>query len=540
MYIYSWDSYPVIEISNNSFINNENMRGIWLNVEYSENFRITNNIFTGLEYGITRQNGSCVPIIDYCLFDDIVNYHSNSNLGANCIEDENPHLYAETYQPIWNSTTKSPCIDAGDPSITDADGTPSDIGAVCATPHKYDIIDLPSPEVDSGWKWLSFPALDDIYSTENYDPDVAGDLLESILDPVILDVVEAQDYTIAYEGPGWFFETNQFYSTQGFKFHMNQAAELEVSGFIENPNTQMELVGGSERNWLGYFLEESQLVTDAFAQIWDDLFVIQTQHWTMTKINNVWYYWQTPRPPVLEYGDMINVRCYNDHSDFQWCNDTPGDEEETIPETEYFLFTEKADYIPIYVEFDPEDIPAEIGVFVDGVCKGAAAVKDTTAQILAYIVEGEQGNVEFEFYYNSRSENKRLETYNCVSSQNPYQVQQQINVKDKPDAWLVTFREGSNIISAPDEVSLSNYPNPFNPTTTISYSLPREGKISLSIYNIKGQLVKQLVSGSQPEGYYEIVWNGKDDTGKQVSSGIYYYRITACGKTLNKKMLMLK
>ena len=237
---------------------------------------------------------------------------------------------------------------------------------------------------------------------------------------------------------------------------------------------------------------------------------------------------------------MINVRCYNDHSDFQWCNDTPSDEEETIPETEYFLFTDNAYYMPIYVEFDPEDIPAEIGVFVDGVCKGAAAVKDTTAQILAYIVEGEQGNVEFEFYYNSRSENKRLETYNCVSSQNPYQVQQQINVKDKPDAWLVTFREGSNIISAPDEVSLSNYPNPFNPTTTISYSLPREGKISLSIYNIKGQLVKQLVSGSQPEGYYEIVWNGKDDTGKQVSSGIYYYRITACGKTLNKKMLMLK
>jgi hypothetical protein len=320
---------------------------------------------------------------------------------------------------------------------------------------------------------------------------------------------------------------------------MNQAATLEVPGFIENPNTQITLTGGAH-NWIGYFLEDSQLVTDAFSQIWDDLYVIQHQHWCMTKISGIWYYWKTPKLPILKYGDMVNVRCYNDHTDFQWSNDSPGGEEEPFLDAEHFFFTEDANYIPIYVEFEPDDIPAEVGVFVDGECKGASRVDGENAQILAYIVDGQQGSLEFEFYYNSRSANKTVKEYNCISSQNPYRVLQKIDVKNKPDAWLVSFRGNSNIISTPNEVMLSNFPNPFNPTTTIAYGLPYEDRIKLCIYNVKGQLVKQLVSGTQPEGYYEVAWNGKDDSGKQVSSGIFYYRLEACGRTLHKKMLMVK
>jgi len=127
-----------------------------------------------------------------------------------------------------------------------------------------------------------------------------------------------------------------------------------------------------------------------------------------------------------------------------------------------------------------------------------------------------------------------------MSSDNPTKIQQSLHTGDNAEAWFVSLRKDSSIIIPIVKLTLSNFPNPFNPTTTISYNIPLDSKVSLEIYNIKGQHVKQLVSGSQPEGYYEVVWNGKDDAGKQVSSGIYYYRITACGKTLNKKMLMLK
>ncbi len=83
-----------------------------------------------------------------------------------------------------------------------------------------------------------------------------------------------------------------------------------------------------------------------------------------------------------------------------------------------------------------------------------------------------------------------------------------------------------------------NYPNPLNPSTTISYTLPKSTKVSLSIYNIKGQLVETLVDEVQQAGNYSIVWNVHEKSG--ISSGIYFYRITAGDFTDTKKCVILK
>jgi subtilisin family serine protease len=86
-----------------------------------------------------------------------------------------------------------------------------------------------------------------------------------------------------------------------------------------------------------------------------------------------------------------------------------------------------------------------------------------------------------------------------------------------------------------------NYPNPFNPTTNISFSLAQESFVELSIYNIKGQQVKTLVSDQKNSGAHVINWNGKDDEGKDVSSGVYFYKMRTDGKyTGTRKMIMLK
>ncbi len=91
---------------------------------------------------------------------------------------------------------------------------------------------------------------------------------------------------------------------------------------------------------------------------------------------------------------------------------------------------------------------------------------------------------------------------------------------------------------------ISNYPNPFNPETTISFNLPEEGDVQLDIYNIKGQKVKQLVSISANQfsaGQHSVVWNGKDENNKPVSSGIYLYKLKMDGKTIaSKKCLLMK
>ncbi|MCK4653480.1 MAG: T9SS type A sorting domain-containing protein, partial [Candidatus Cloacimonetes bacterium] len=85
-----------------------------------------------------------------------------------------------------------------------------------------------------------------------------------------------------------------------------------------------------------------------------------------------------------------------------------------------------------------------------------------------------------------------------------------------------------------------NYPNPFNPETTILYALPKLCKVSLKIYNIKGQLVKTLVSEKQDAGRYSVTWKSRDNSNKPVSSGIYFYRITTGNFTDTKKCIILK
>jgi len=88
-----------------------------------------------------------------------------------------------------------------------------------------------------------------------------------------------------------------------------------------------------------------------------------------------------------------------------------------------------------------------------------------------------------------------------------------------------------------------NYPNPFNPETKINYSLKEKSNVSLNIYNIKGQKVKQLVStsaGQLSAGQHSVVWNGKDDNNKSVSSGIYFYKLKTGYFEKTKKMILIK
>lgn len=85
-----------------------------------------------------------------------------------------------------------------------------------------------------------------------------------------------------------------------------------------------------------------------------------------------------------------------------------------------------------------------------------------------------------------------------------------------------------------------NYPNPFNPETTIMYDLPVDGHIELAIFNLSGSRIKTLVSEDQTTGSHSKVWDGRDDAGNHVASGIYLYRIRADNLTEVKKLTLLR
>ncbi|NQV19433.1 MAG: T9SS type A sorting domain-containing protein [Armatimonadetes bacterium] len=90
-------------------------------------------------------------------------------------------------------------------------------------------------------------------------------------------------------------------------------------------------------------------------------------------------------------------------------------------------------------------------------------------------------------------------------------------------------------------IDISSYPNPFNPSTTISFTAEDAENAEIIIYNLKGQKVKQLLSDQLPSGKHSVVWDGTDDNNKLVTSGIYFYKLNVNGKTeAVKKCLLLK
>jgi hypothetical protein len=116
-------------------------------------------------------------------------------------------------------------------------------------------------------------------------------------------------------------------------------------------------------------------------------------------------------------------------------------------------------------------------------------------------------------------------------------IQGSVKMNDELDATMqpVQLRE------IPTNFSLSqNYPNPFNPTTNINYSIPSDATVKLSVYNSLGQVVKTLVNVQQKAGYYSIRWDGANESGSKVASGMYIYRITAGSYIHSMKMNLIK
>jgi PKD repeat protein len=100
---------------------------------------------------------------------------------------------------------------------------------------------------------------------------------------------------------------------------------------------------------------------------------------------------------------------------------------------------------------------------------------------------------------------------------------------------------GIDEIAVPQAITLGqNFPNPFNPVTRIPYEINNAGHVSLNVYDLSGRLVRNLVNGDQGVGSYTAQWDGNDNSGQGVGSGLYIYQLTTQGETVNKTMTLLK
>jgi hypothetical protein len=114
-----------------------------------------------------------------------------------------------------------------------------------------------------------------------------------------------------------------------------------------------------------------------------------------------------------------------------------------------------------------------------------------------------------------------------------------VEVADGDDSWTLFETEPIEIQLSPLKLG-QNYPNPFNPTTKIEFSLPKAGHVTLDIFDAAGRRVARLLDSVQVAGPHSEVWTGVDETGNQVSSGVYFYQMVSDQSILVKKMVLLK
>jgi aminopeptidase N len=138
----------------------------------------------------------------------------------------------------------------------------------------------------------------------------------------------------------------------------------------------------------------------------------------------------------------------------------------------------------------------------------------------------------FSFTLDEEPQNVYVDRYNWILKH--------VRMVDPPDG----IGDGDAGILVPRALALNqNYPNPFNPSTVISYEVPDAldgSEMHLTIYDLRGRKVRALSSGPAEQGRHEVAWNGRDDNGRPVGSGLFLYRLEVGGKVMTKRMVLLK
>jgi len=475
----------------------------------------------------------------------------------------NPQL-GSSFTPVWTQTTMSPCIDAGI-GDNDPDGTPPDIGARRAENHALWQYSFTNQADLEKWYWVSYPVLNrttDLLKASEFFEELLKKYQDDnyVMHPIYLDEIdwmeegESDPRNIIWSTQLDDWSSNQsshfVSSPQGYKIKLLPRSNpsfpavvtLKESGFKTSPYLPFPIYGGVE-NWLGYFKEEPSWPHEVFASIWEDINMIKTKSWCIVRANPLGDYWgMHGKVSTLKYGDMVVVTTNNDHT-FQW-NNTDIIEDVAVATPVHFTFNEKQDYVPVYISL-PDSLKIdlkEIGLYLDGVCKGAVVVENNLEQICAYLDIDEKltdGVVEFVFYYNP--DKSQVQECRTLRIDNSRFAAQYANGNRRYPFYTVTLSPKDLENVTPLEFALNqNYPNPFNPTTTISYQLPESGKVRLDVYNLKGQLVKTLIDGTQVSGLHSIVWNGTDTKNRSVASGVYLYRLSSQHNVQTKRMLLMK
>jgi hypothetical protein len=334
-------------------------------------------------------------------------------------------------------------------------------------------------------------------------------------------------------------------STQGYKVTLCEDKEITLYGTTLSHNTEIPLRSNTRLgNWVGYFLPETVRIIEAIpSELLPYISSIETKNGQAVNTGQLTTaFLASSTMKTIEYGDMVIIHTKSDIN-FKWAN---GSKVASVrkQKTQLFEFVEKADYKSIFVEMEPANPPKEIAAVVNGVVKGATEYEGNISEIQLYLDEEDLNQeIELVFAYNTRAPRQKITNFALVNHQTELLEHKPLIARQDISYYHVRLTAEdllNSVIYSPLVELHKNYPNPFNPETRIDFYLSRDENVQLSIYNIKGQKIRGLYSGNTPAGNHSVVWNGKDENNRQVSSGVYFYRITTSEGSIQRKMVLLK
>jgi len=368
-----------------------------------------------------------------------------------------------------------------------------------------------------------------------------------------------------YDTPDWLNTGHPATQAKGYKVKFSPGILIEplvVDGFKADPNnTPVKWVVAVEENGqmqpftnrIGYFVSYTQAAGEALSRYLpgstrfkylDYVHTIKTQSWSTYRVAEEMYSpWVIdPNTYTLSEGDMVELLLLPDApEEMYWgCMGTPAPPIEK-PRAQAFDYEEKLDYATVFLSFDPQDMPDEVGLYVDGECRGAAVVDSSLIDVCLYPGSAKTGSeLEIVFHYESKGK-KAAQDWKIYNPDTMLFEERALNLAQIGRYAYISFTDGEGESLIPLQTSLSsNYPNPFNPSTNISFVLAQELDVRLDVYNIRGQKVKTLCNARLGKGKHTIEFNGRDDQNRRVSSGIYFYRLSTPEASFTQKMMLMK
>lgn len=554
-----------VKIINNTIIGfGDNTTG-YKNFSTAPTEKFVNNIMWNLETNISAYTPDFE--VNYCCYNGTIpSVFEPDPLENHNIVGINPELTTDHHL----SEDSILLIDGGDPDTDgddddweideddrDIDGSRKDMGSYPYF-HEYD-----TKHFSPGWQWVSFPVLDqlegEMYEQAYYENDDPGLLQETYQGDPNIDGflrIDGKDKYITYDEEDGFIPFdfgNMLFRHEGYKVEVISGAPasyIEADGErLPADHTIDGALNSGEYHWLGFWIQRTQNMIESFGDFWENVKKVKSEDWFYSPAiiqrgdpNPLYPIVLKPDNLTLEYGKTYLVLFNETVRDFHWTSSITVEEAKKKSEPENFTYTEKADYEAIDVFNIPPGV-TEIGVFEDDVCIGAVVVEDSCAQILAYSDNANRDPIPFTFeVVTGRGFSTQVKDYQVLDWETG-EFESRSIFSDRQEYSVIRFGDEDepedNILLTPQ--LYGNYPNPFNPTTTISFSLVQTSQfVTLEVFNIKGQKVKTLYKGIAEEGKHSVTWEGKDTNGKSVGTGIYFYKLKTGKKEISRKMLLLK